>query len=125
MNEIALLGQGQLPVVVDDQLRARVRAERLGLSNLRSHLLNGPVLDAQLHEPHTKRQQPLYPLRTIHDRIDAGELGHISRGMPCRSPAWRESPDPEAPWVPPGERSDPRRRLGRMLSPSAPDGLLV
>ena len=53
----------------------RVRAAaRLRRSNLLGDPGFGPLLDAQLHQAHAERREPLHPGGAVDDRVDAWQL---------------------------------------------------
>ena len=68
------------PIVVDDQRRARLRADRqrfAGLARDRGLVL---VLDAQLDEPRADADEPRDPGRAVDDRVEGVEVAPFSPG---------------------------------------------
>src|SRR4029079_15254965 len=73
MDVVAFLIDGDLPIVVDDELSAVRGADRLGLADLAAQLGLGLILDAQLHQACAGRHQARDPVGIRHDRIKAVE----------------------------------------------------
>src|SRR6185312_11774761 len=81
VDEIARLLEGELPVIIDDELRAGARAQVPRLADLGPQLLRGAVLDAQLHQPDAGGQQAAHPGRAVDDRIDTRQR-HERNALP-------------------------------------------
>src|SRR5262245_59724055 len=76
MDEVAAFIDRDLPVVVDDELRARHRTGGLGFHHLPADLVDRLVLDAELDQPRANRHQACHPAGIGNDRIEGIEHGY-------------------------------------------------
>ena len=74
MDVIAALIQREPPVIIDDQLRAKLLAELFRLMNLGGNHGLRRVFDAQLHEFDAAGQQATQPFDVIDDEVKRVEF---------------------------------------------------
>src|ERR1700733_7702400 len=80
-DEIAAGLERCLPVIIDDQLRARRETAGARRNDLGTHHRGRLLLDAQLHQPYSERREPRDPGGAVDDRIDARQL-HPRNAVP-------------------------------------------
>ena len=81
MDEIGALIDGDLPVIIHDQLALVLLAERDGVDDLGADLRLRQVLDAKLNQPKALGQQAMQPRAAVEDRIEPVEL-HSRNAFP-------------------------------------------
>src|SRR5690606_7202943 len=81
MDPLAPEVDRMLPVVVDDEDRARRPAQIARAGARLAQLGLAGVLDPHLHQPYPERQRTLQPRRTVEDRVEAVEP-HASIPIP-------------------------------------------
>ena len=78
VHEVTAGRERELPVIVDDELRARASAAAVRRADLVPHPRCGLFLDPQLHQAHAQRSEASHPGSAVDDRIDPRQFhpGH-------------------------------------------------
>lgn len=79
MHEITAQLQGNAPVIIHHQLRAMRRTDLARQSDLALHFIVGLILQAQLHQPHTQRDQPRQLGDIADNQVKRVQPGHCVR----------------------------------------------
>src|SRR5262245_37643620 len=70
MDEIAAKFNRVAPKIVDDELRAIARTQKLRGFDLSTDRFARLILNPQLHETNPARQKPRHPLGAVNDQIE-------------------------------------------------------